>query len=146
MVDSHVTFQAFNAAHLLSETTFVLCLTRKGRGFASYSNKWRPSTLKSLNQTWSQCLLAPGTWVKTFTHSVQFEFIIDKYNETKTKLSIISQEMLVLPTISTPGFSVRARGRHGMTRRITSHMIFMLLGLKRILWVRGNWQTQWKVY
>lgn len=58
---------------------FVLCLTRKGRGFASYSNKWRPSTLRSLNQTWSQCLLAPGTWVKTFTLSVKFEFIPDEY-------------------------------------------------------------------
>lgn len=53
--------------------------------------------------------------------------------------------MPVLPTTSTLGFSVMAKGRHGTTLRITSRMIFMLLGLRRILWVRRNGQTRWKV-
>lgn len=45
---------------------------RKGRVSANCFSKWRTNTLKSLNQTWSQCLLAPGTWVMLLT-SCTFE-------------------------------------------------------------------------
>lgn len=58
---------------------------------------------------------------------------------------IMHQEMLALPTTSTPGFSVRAKGRHETTARITSRMIFTSLGLRRILWVRGSGPTRWRV-
>lgn len=44
--------------------TSVRCFpARKGRVSANCFSKWRTNTLKNLNQTWSQCLLAPGTWV-----------------------------------------------------------------------------------
>lgn len=46
---------------------FFFSPLRKERVSANCFSKWRTNTLKSLNQTWSQCLLAPGTWVMLLT-------------------------------------------------------------------------------
>lgn len=55
------------------------------------------------------------------------------------------QEVWVLPATSTPGFSVRVKGRRAMKALTTSRTIFTSSGLKRIHWVRGSGSTLWKV-
>jgi len=119
---------------------FFCCNFRKEKASVSCFNKWRTSTLKSLNQTWSQCLLAPGTWVTTIWYSA-IEYIWMNW-WYKNRFSN-PQEMLVLRKTLTPGFSVRSKAWHKKTRQITSHMSFMWFGVKKSFgWEGVGWDHE----